>query len=75
MKCCYDVMAVLIGCWGGAIRACLVAWKHGIAQHSQDEASTGRAEKGSEASWVLGSMRQPDTYSQADGPRRILSGL
>lgn len=51
-----DVMAVQIGCWGGAIRACLVAWKHGIAQHSQDEASTGRAERGSKASWVFGSM-------------------
>lgn len=55
MKCRYDVMAVLIGYWGVAIRACLVAWKHGIVQHSQDEASIGKAERGNEASWVLGS--------------------
>lgn len=34
-----DAMAELIGCWGGGMRACLAAWKHGIDQRSRDGAS------------------------------------
>lgn len=45
-----DAMVELTGCWGGGMRACLAAWKHGIDQRSRDGTSAEGGERSNERS-------------------------